>query len=423
MPTSAGRYNPIFYSVIGTAALPFSGDAALYAMRATGGLLCAVLIALGAVTLRRWARTVWPGAALLLTATPMLTYSTTIAAPNGVEMAGALLVWCALLGLVETSVAGRDLRFFVLSATVGAVPLLVVRSLGPLWLLLICASILPLLTRAHLRRLLSSRYVRGSSALLTAVAVAAAGYTLAAGTNAITGATEHFGRPSPADLVGQIVLWFVQTVGTFPARDELAPMPFYAGAFLGLVGRHRGVLPSREPRSRAALLLVAGLATTVALAVTLSSWDAAGAIWQGRYAMPLTLGFALVCGRVMDRAATPAAAARVLILLGVAFTGLHAVAVLGVVRMFPSRGALAGTGLDDVAGPFIMALTVIGAVLLATGLRSAVDLTPSSTGWTGARRMCTARPGSGSAERFGDPHWPGRPLGYGSLSRASRNSG
>ena len=81
--SSAARYNPVVYFLMGSGALPFEGTAALYAMRAVSALLSAMLIALAAVAVRRWARTPWPAVALVLTATPTMVYSTTVAAPNG----------------------------------------------------------------------------------------------------------------------------------------------------------------------------------------------------------------------------------------------------------------------------------------------------------------------------------------------------
>ena len=40
--SGAGRYNPVFYAIIGYASLPFEGGSALYAMRAAAALLCLV---------------------------------------------------------------------------------------------------------------------------------------------------------------------------------------------------------------------------------------------------------------------------------------------------------------------------------------------------------------------------------------------
>lgn len=369
MPTSAGRYNPLFYFVVGTVARPFSGDAALYVMRTTAGLMCACLVALSALTLRRWSRTAWPAATLLLACTPMFTYSTMVASPNGIEMAGALLVWSAVLGLARPSVSSRDLRLFIVMATVGAVPLLVVRSLGPLWLLLICVCVLPLLTRAHLRRLTETPLLRRCAAGLSVLAVAAAAYTWWAGTNAIGDGPKSFGVPSIGDLTGQWVLWFIQTVGTIPARDELAPLPLYALAFLTWWVVTWATLRQADGRARAALLSVFVLAGAVPLAVTIASYDAAGAVWQGRYTLPLTIGFALLCGRVMDTHSSTRTANRVMAVMALLFAVFHAVAILSVHARLQDQGVLAGTRLADLSVPLVAALVVAGSMVMTAGLR------------------------------------------------------
>jgi hypothetical protein len=390
IPTSAGRYNPLFYFVIGTVARPFSGEVALYAMRATAGLLCACLIALSALTLRRWSRTAWPVASLLIAGTPMLTYSTMVAAPNGIEMAAALLVWSAVLGMVEADVSRQDLNFYVAMATVGAIPLLVVRSLGPVWLLLICMCALPLVTRSHLGRLAATPAVRRAGVGLSVLAALAVGYTRWAGTNEIGEGTEHFGSPSPTDLLGQVILWCVQTVGTFPARDELAPLGLYILAFLTWWVVTAVAFREGARRDRIALLAVVSAAMGVGLAVTIVSYDAAGAIWQGRYSLPLTVGFALLCGRMMDRRATPRNAGRVLTGAAVFFFVLHAWSILGVAARLREQGALAGTGAAGLALSLITALVVAGTMLITGGLRVAAGQVvgkPPESGETPAREI------------------------------------
>ena len=100
--SGAGRYNPLFYAVVGTAALPFDGYAALYVMRIATALCCAALrrgsrrwslLDLGAepVAVPRPRRGLHPGAL----------YSTAIVAPNGVEMMAALALWMSLIGLLR----------------------------------------------------------------------------------------------------------------------------------------------------------------------------------------------------------------------------------------------------------------------------------------------------------------------------------
>jgi hypothetical protein len=337
-------------------------------MRSTAGLLCACLVALSALTLRRWSRTAWPAATLLVACTPMFTYSTMVASPNGVEMAGALLFWSALLGLVRPDVSPQDLRHHVVMATVGAVPLLVVRSLGPLWLLLICACILPLVSRAHLVHLVRTPLVQRCAAGLAVVAAGSAGYTWWAGTNRIGESTDHFGAPSVGDLLGQWVLWFVQTVGTFPARDELAPLGLYIFAFLTWWVLTAVAFREADRRERIALVAVFAASSGVALATTIASYDAAGAIWQGRYSLPLTVGFALLCGRALDRRSTAVTADRALLGGTLFFLALHLWSVLVVAVRLRDQGVLADTGAAGLAVPLVALLVLAGTLLVSRGL-------------------------------------------------------
>lgn len=80
--STAAGYHPAFYWLVGSAAGPFEGVGALYAMRVATALLCLLFIGCAA-----WATSLlpgrWPMASLLLAATPVLMYSTTIVAPNG----------------------------------------------------------------------------------------------------------------------------------------------------------------------------------------------------------------------------------------------------------------------------------------------------------------------------------------------------
>ena len=136
----AARYNPAFYALIGTVAKPFHGYPAVFAMRAVAMVLCAALCGFAVAITRRFAATRWPMVAVLVTATPMVTYSTTLAAPNGVELSSALLLWSVLLALARPEVATAQGRKLILIGAVSAATLATVRGVGPLWLALIVVT-------------------------------------------------------------------------------------------------------------------------------------------------------------------------------------------------------------------------------------------------------------------------------------------
>lgn len=97
------------------------------------------------------------------------------------------------------------------------------------------------------------------------------------------------------------VTWLLQTFGAFPTRGEPAPAMFYAltlAAALLLAGLAFKAA-SRGERLAAMIVAVTGLA--VPLVATGATYSRIGAAWQGRYGLPLTLGFFLLCGYALDR--------------------------------------------------------------------------------------------------------------------------
>ena len=139
--SGAARYNPAFYWFIGSLAEPFTGYPALYVMRAVTAILCAALFALAAVAATISSRIGLALVGPLVVATPVALYSGSVAAPNGVEISAAMLVWCALLGMCRNDVTPSQHRTLVWLSVIGSVPLVTVRSLGPLWLMLIMTTV------------------------------------------------------------------------------------------------------------------------------------------------------------------------------------------------------------------------------------------------------------------------------------------
>ena len=72
--------------------------------------------------------------------TPVMSFSLAIVAPNGPEMCAALGLWCSLLGLASPSVAHAHGKVLIAVATLDAMILTTLRSIGPLWVLLIVGT-------------------------------------------------------------------------------------------------------------------------------------------------------------------------------------------------------------------------------------------------------------------------------------------
>ena len=343
--SAAATYNPVFYWVVGAPSSWWSGAGSLYAMRVTAALLCAALVALAGWMTLAWARTAWPFAAMAAAVTPVMAFSMSVAAPNGLEMCAGLVVWSALLGLRSAEVTElHGLRILVV-ASVGACVLVTTRTLGPLWLVLIGLSVLVLVGPGRVLGLLRRRPFAAAGCSLTVLVctLAAVGWTLTASTNAL----EPFPTKVPNVLTGtlqQLPLWFLQSIAAFPRRiDPAPPLVYVLVAVTGAALLGAGVAVASR-RVRVAMLLVLIAAVGIPVLVTVPTIREAGAIWQGRYGLPFHLGLTLLAGTALDARPGGRTLVAPRILGGVLLAAAHLVAVVAVLERERRTSALAGSG-------------------------------------------------------------------------------
>ena len=300
--TAASRYHPLFYWVMGQPARAFHGSAALYAMRVTAALLCAAFVALAGRAVSLWARTPWPLAALLASLTPTVLYSSTIAAPNGMEILAGLSVWIALAGLAAPGVDRPAERALLWAAVPGAMVLATVRSLGIGWLFLCVVLVLGVVGGRRSRELATapgdagalraSRRGRGRrwQAWLVSVRPSKLG-----GAFGLSGSRGRQPDPGPG--------WVLQSVATGIGRSTPAP-----GSSMRPASGSSGPGRCRDAQSPAALrrtmLLVAVSSIAGPLAVTLWTYRDVGVVWQGRYGLPFSLGLVVLAGLALERLGT-----------------------------------------------------------------------------------------------------------------------
>ena len=372
--SAAASYNPAYYAVVGTLARPFEGYAADIAMRVVTALIAALLIAWSAVITASWARNVWPLVALVVGATPVLLYSSAIASPNGIGYAAAAVVWATALEFVETGT--MRLRAWVVAPSV----LVVSHLTGLMWLALILVSVLPLLTRERLRVTITAQrrawVLAGST--LSVVAAATLTWVVVNKTNALGPVENAFPALTGGRMLRGQVLWALQTVAAFPLRNEQAPEAVYA---LWLIPFVTLVVLASFHVSRqvvASVVLVFGAWLAVPTMLTIVSYASEGLAWQGRYALPLSLGFTALAGLALSRRGGDPPRPVVLV-LSLPCAVAHAVSVASVARSEASRG-LAPTVLDPVTGGWILA----GTLALAGGLMFTIWL------WRGLPERQTA---------------------------------
>jgi hypothetical protein len=359
--SASASYNPAFYWVVGTAARPFDGTNALYAMRICGALLCAALIALAGWSVGLWSRSLWPMASLFVALTPVTMYSTTVVAPNGIELAAAAALWCSLLGLCTPTLHPRIERALLWATLPSATVLATVRTLGPLWLALIVVTCVGLVGVEQVKGL-----VRRHKGLLSALITTITAFTLISVLWIVTVKPNQSENEARVDdpiinALRQVLLWFLQSIAAFPFRDQQAPTIVYAAWTLPLIGLVAAGIRLGQSRLRGALFWSMGMSLAVPVAVTIAySNTDSGDVWQGRYGLPFTMGVMLIAGLALERR-TPK---HLLItpLVGISAFALMVAHVVGVTnvlrdehRSFPLAG---GTGWLE-PSPLLVVLLVI----------------------------------------------------------------
>lgn len=298
--TAAGAYNPAYYLIVGNIARPFSGAGSDYAMRAVSAVMCALLIAWAAAIIGRWATTTWPLIAFSLGLTPVLVYSTAIAAPNGVTYAAAALLWAALTGILREE---SDHAWLAAPVVVGAVALVATHTTGSMWLAL---TLVVVLTVRPLRRWIKLLQLRwrvwlSTSGIVLAATVLCVLWISLEHTNAL-GSTPLDKASFPYERVPVYqFLWALQGIAAFPLRDEPAPVPVYLIWGVSLIGLVVAFVRVANRRERIATAIILVMLTVVPTILTAISYSSEGLAWQGRYSLPLWLGLTSVAGLALDR--------------------------------------------------------------------------------------------------------------------------
>ena len=325
--SSAAGYSPVFYWPVGMAGRPFSGAGSLYAMRIVAAVLCAVFVALGAWCVAAARLGTWSIAGLVLALSPVAIYTMMLPAPNGLELAAAASLWCALLALVVGVPPTLERRVLVV-AGVSAVLLVGLRELGPEFLALIVgasAAVAPRRAWAVVRRHPGTVVVIG---VLTAIHLA--GVLLWRTSQAAFG-PQPVPDPTTAMRPSFVVLWPLQAVAAAPFRDQAAPAAVYFLFAAVLLAFLWVALRAAPARLRGLIIGLLGVGFVMPLAATWATYSERGVIWQGRYGLAALVGIPLVAS-VPLRRWRPPRAERVLVPAAVLLVVVHAVSLLKVLH-------------------------------------------------------------------------------------------
>lgn len=324
--STAARYNPIYYLIVGTGSLVTSPAHAIWAMRLISAALSALFLAWALTSAAASRRPIIAGAAVVLAATPMVGFLASAVNPNGMEITAAMSMWVnGYLALTLTGELSR--RILIRRTAISAIALVVSRALSPLWVLVVVGILL--VAVASRERLVAQRaaYLPWAGAVGLA-AFSSVGWTYFAKTLVLNVST-HPGTYSFLQRwqlawggqSKQSYLWR-GTIGTYGWLDTLTPLPtvqlWTAGAaFLLLLA----VVISRA-RGRIAVVLLGAAVVLIPTFLEALNWNTSGGVWQPRYTMPISLGVVLLAGMMLAQSSRWQSRPLVELALGAALCGV-----------------------------------------------------------------------------------------------------
>jgi hypothetical protein len=297
--TVVGRYNPVYYAVVGLPIRLVPTMTGVIAARLINSAIIATLLALAVSAARRWSRHRALLAGVALLATPALMNLAGAVNPSGVEIAAGILLFAALIPMLD---ADREFEpAMVAYAGVAATILVTVRALGPFWLAVGLFALLLFTSRAHLARLGGTRVVQRWASVVWVAILAGVTWTI------VMHATEvgHGSVDPPYTtvqaigfmLMHQWVNYLTQMVAGLSWLDVPVPLyvPLLWNMSLALLIGGALLLGCRRDRCRIGLILlvVFGL-PLITDSLTPNTYDFPT---QGRYLLPLFAGAVLLsCG-------------------------------------------------------------------------------------------------------------------------------
>ncbi len=98
----------------------------------------------------------------------------------------------------------------------------------------------------------------------------------------------------------QYPLWFLQGVAAFPRRRDAAPGLVYVVVGLATLAVITAGVAVASRRLRLVMAVTATVAVAVPFVLTVTTIEATGPIWQGRYGAPYHVGLVLLAGLALD---------------------------------------------------------------------------------------------------------------------------
>lgn len=294
--TSAGRYNPTYYALVGWPTLIDHDASAIIWMRIVSGVMSSVFLALSLTMISTWRRRLLPTLGFAVAATPMVFFINGVVNPSSLETTATLTAFIGVLSIVQHPIRGLLAQRAAI-VSVAACLAANMRGVSPLWVAIALLAPFLLVGRARLASFARMVPVRVAVIVIAAGAATAMIWTLCsnslgAGLTPSSDPATIFG--AGASPLRGFALVFVGTfdyargiVGLFGWQDTSSPAAVYSLWSLFAGGLLLAALAAL--RGRALVLSATLLGLTIVLPALLQAVyiTKGGVVWQGRYTLPL----------------------------------------------------------------------------------------------------------------------------------------
>jgi hypothetical protein len=304
VPTTAGRYQPLYYAMVGLPLKLAPNWTGLVLARLISAALSAALLAFAFVVLARWSRYGLMMAGLIAVSTPMLAHMSGAVNPNGLEIAAGIAFFAAAIPLLLGPRRG-PVAPVVWLLGISAVLLATLRSLGPMWLFFAVVALLLPQSRATLRRLWARRLVRRWSVVVVVATLLSVVWVVALKAGNVIPASGRFHYSTAQATLLYFNYWgkdyLEGMVGVAGWFDTFLPAPFYIAwiATAGSLIVFALVVGTWADRWRFFVLFAGGVLAPGVMQV--AEANAVGFIIGGRYMLPLLAGMPLLAAFILER--------------------------------------------------------------------------------------------------------------------------
>ncbi|MBO1413411.1 DUF2142 domain-containing protein [Streptomyces sp. FH025] len=302
--TRAGRYNPLYYALVGWPMALWPNWLGLTLARLVSAALVSALLASAAHALVAWTRHRVAAAGVLVAVTPITAHLAGSINPNGIEIAAGVALIAALIPTMLDPEQPLRRAAMVQIGIAGAV-LMTVRSLGPLWAAVIVGIMLIPAKRERLKQLLRFRPAWWAAGTLFLTGAAGALWTVVMKASEMMPVQVPPGITVPKAIRYEVIVrwpeYFTELVGVPSWLDTRLPGTAYYLWFLaiGCLVLPAVAFGTWSDRWRVFAFFLAPFG-----AITLSDAMEAhkvGFAAQGRYMLPVVVGVPLLAAFVIGQ--------------------------------------------------------------------------------------------------------------------------